>query len=71
MRLDDLRVGDTNTTYTADTWNDRTMDWEPYLLGGRWKYWYEAAKDEVMEDLKRTTASGNFRIFRHDTTREV
>lgn len=71
MRLEDMRVGDVNTTYTADYWSDVSLDWEPYLVGGRWRYFYESSLDDVKEALKRTTASGEFRIFRHDTVREV
>lgn len=67
MRLDDFRVGDTNTTFTVDYMNENTFEWEQFTLG-RYRYLFPEQLDDALEDLKQAGFT-RYRVFEHTTKR--
>lgn len=69
MRLEDLDLQETNSTYSAIYWDEYSRTWISYLHRGRYRYFYPDQVDEVLAELQNVP-SGQYRLYRHDTTRE-
>lgn len=70
MRLDELDLDETNSTYSATYWDEITDTWKQFLYRGKYRYFWPDALGEVLDQLNQDTAHGQYRIYRHDTTRE-
>ena len=70
MKLEELDLDETNSTYSATYWDEISHQWKTYLFRGKYRYFWPDALGEVLDILNKNSAQGQYRIYRHDTTRE-
>lgn len=66
MKIEELDLQETNSTYSAIFWDERSASWVNYLHRGKYRYFYPDQVNAVLDCL----SDKEYRLYRHDTTRE-
>lgn len=69
-RLQDLKRDDTNTTYSAWIFDRYSNTWTQYYYRGKYRFFWEGSLHDVLTCLDENHP-GEYRIYRHDTTRTL